>query len=268
MSTRKTPLAKEQLALTKKENAWIAARQRDKTPPLNRLLDTRIPAGLRKTLNDAFFAAFETIFSRGNAVIGKTFAVDDAQKTFEINRYAASVKPNRKHLRAFAKHANTASVQNTALSGAAGIGMGLLGIGLPDIPLLVGFLLKSMYQIAQSYGFGYETNEERYFILLLLECAASSGEDAVHHNTAVDAYLTILAKGEPMQVRDDILRMQMRHTADALSTSLLYVKFIQGIPLIGVVGGFSDMQITYAVSRYAEYKYRRRFFLANEKTLS
>lgn len=52
---------------------------------------------------------------------------------------------------------------------------------------------------------------------------------------------------------------QIRRTSDALSKELLYLKFVQGIPVVGVVGGLSDMVYQKKISDYAELKYRRRF---------
>ena len=39
----------------------------------------------------------------------------------------------------------------------------------------------------------------------------------------------------------------------------LYLKFVQGIPVVGVVGGLSDMVYQKKISDYAAIKYKRRF---------
>lgn len=52
------------------------------------------------------------------------------------------------------------------VSGVAGVGMGILGVGLPDIPVFTGMVLKSIYEIALSYGCEYESEGERRFILM------------------------------------------------------------------------------------------------------
>ena len=54
------------------------------------------------------------------------------------------------------------------VSGAAGMGMGLFGVALPDIPLFTAMLLKSLYEVALSYGYNYDELGEKYFILLLI----------------------------------------------------------------------------------------------------
>ena len=47
------------------------------------------------------------------------------------------------------------------ISGVSGIGLGLLGLGLPDIAVLTGLILKSIYEIAVSYGYDYQREEEQ-----------------------------------------------------------------------------------------------------------
>lgn len=59
-----------------------------------------------------------------------------------------------------------------------GIGLGVLGIGLPDIPLFTGMVLKSIYETAISYGFPYDTEEEQCYILKLISTALSRGDTA------------------------------------------------------------------------------------------
>ena len=52
---------------------------------------------------------------------------------------------------------------------------------------------------------------------------------------------------------------QRRRTADALSEALLYMKFLQGIPVAGVAGGISNTIYLKKITDYAELKYKRRF---------
>ena len=53
----------------------------------------------------------------------------------------------------------------------------------------------------------------------------------------------------------------MRLTANALSHELLYMKFLQGIPIAGIVGGVFDAVYLKRIADYADLKYRRRFLL-------
>ena len=50
-------------------------------------------------------------------------------------------------MRTFKKGAAASSRKNLLLSTAEGVGLGVLGIGLPDIPF-TGMILKSIYEVA------------------------------------------------------------------------------------------------------------------------
>lgn len=56
-------------------------------------------------------------------------------------------------------------------------------------------------------------------------------------------------------------------TASALSKELLYMKFVQGIPLVGAVGGAYDAVCMNRVQRYASSKYRRRYLYEHAEEL-
>ena len=47
--------------------------------------------------------------------------------------------------------------------------------------------------------------------------------------------------------------------ANCLSKELLYMKFVQGLPIIGAVGGAYDYVYMNKISKYAQLKYKRRF---------
>lgn len=58
---------------------------------------------------------------------------------------------------------------------------------------------------------------------------------------------------------------QMKRTADALSKELLYLKFVQGLPIVGVLGGVSDIIYQRKITEYASLKYKRRFLAERKK---
>ena len=95
------------------------------------------------------------------------------KQDYQVRQYTADVKQNSKSLRSFSKKARDTGTKNLLLSGVAGIGMGVLGIGLPDIPVFTGMILKNIYETALQYGYSYESREEKYFILLLIRGAVS-----------------------------------------------------------------------------------------------
>ena len=248
----------EYLRLCKAEAALLQRRQKKNAPLLTQLLSGRVPDRLQLTLRGAFFRAFESVFSRGSAVIDKTVSAEERGKTYEIRRYSAQLRPDRRNLRAFSRDAGSAQTKNLLLSGTVGTGLGLLGIGLPDIPVFVALLFKNIYETALSYGFDYKTPGEQYFILLLIQSALSAGEEAVRLERTVDAWIAAHRRIPAGIQTDAEFRRQLRASSDALADALLYMKFVQGIPIVGAVGGISDAVCMRQISEYSRLKYQRR----------
>ena len=159
------------------------------------------------------------------------------------------------HGQKIAGKAKEAGAGNLLLSGAAGIGLGVLGIGLPDIALFTGFMLKSVYEIALHFGFNYEEEDERIFILLLIRTALSYGDELKSANEELNFYIDYGRFTKKYTVDDCIVQ-----TASCLSKELLYMKFLQGIPVAGAIGGAYDAIYMKQIVKYAELKYRRRFY--------
>ena len=144
---------------------------------------------------------------------------------------------------------------NLAMSGAAGLGLGVLGIGLPDIALFTGLMLKSVYETALSFGFEYDSEEEKKFILRLIAGAMAYGEELLR----IDAELnTFIESGRyPLDADKAALTKQ---AAAGLSGELLCMKFLQGLPIVGALGGAYDAVYMKRINDYARLKYRRRFY--------
>lgn len=214
-----------------------------------------VPEKLESTLHTAFYKAFELIFDKGTPVIEKTYRKEKKQQDYKINAYAAEVRKSRRALRAFGRDAAAAKGFHMAVSAVEGVGMGILGMGIPDIPLFLGVLLKSIYEIALSYGFSYETDEEQIFILKLIRTAVSHDRELAEGNMELNLWMENPGERAFRAERSE----QIRRTSEALSAELLYLKFVQGLPVIGIVGGISDMTYQKKISDYAAMKYRRRF---------
>lgn len=257
--TSKTPLEKEWESLCKKEQKFLEKRRNKKETLLNGLLADKVPDKLQGTLDTAFEKAFYLIFEKGLGVIEKTYNKEKLESEYKVNAYADEVYGNRKTMRAFSKTAGKTGGINLAISGVSGVGMGFIGIGLPDIPIFTGMILKCIYEMALNYGFKYETEEEKYFILLLIEGAVSYGE----HLKLIDDRIESFVNTECLPT-DYVAANQIANTSSMLSKELLYMKFLQGIPLVGVVGGAYDAIYMKQIAEYAKMKYQKRFLLRYE----
>lgn len=169
------------------------------------------------------------------------------EKEYKIHKYADGVHKNRKSLQAFSKGADKVSGRNLTLSGLFGMGMGILGIGLPDIPVFMGMILRCIYEIAIKYGFDYHSGEEKYFVLLRIEGAVSHNHHLENVNNKIDTYI------KEQRIPDGYIPAEQAvSTSRMLSRELLYMKFLQGIPVAGVVGGAYDVVYMKQISEYAK----------------
>ena len=238
----------------KQEAAWLRKHKNRKEPLIHQKLDQKIPPKLKSTLNAAFVKAFSVVFQKGSGVIEKTYDKEELKQDYQVREYAAQLKNSRKGLRTFSRDAKKTGRKNFMISGGAGIGMGILGIGLPDILLFAGIAEKNIYEIALNYGCEYDSEEEKKFILMLIQGAVSYGEAAEAINQKIDDFIDSGEFAENMSLEE-----QITATAHQLSEELLYMKFLHGIPVIGVVGGAFDAVFMKRITDYAVLKYDRRF---------
>ena len=256
MFQRKRALDIEWEKLQKREKRFLSARENQKESFINQKLEEKVPTKLQETLDKAFAKAFGLIFEKGTGVIEKTFRPEEMKKDFKIKEFTNEVRQTRKSLKAFGKKAEATGNINLAVSGLAGVGMGILGVGIPDIPVFTGLIMKSIYEIALSYGFSYDTKEERRFILLLILGAVSCGEEMLVVDEQIDQYIE--SESLPYNYDESV---QIARTAAGLSKELLYMKFLQGIPVVGAVGGIYDAVYMKRITEYANIKYKKRFLI-------
>lgn len=246
-------IEKEWLLLMKQEARLGRKRLQEEAPAMEALLQDKVPPKLEQALSAAFGKAFSLVFSKGTALIEKTYSTEKRWARYQDNAQAVYERNDRRALRRFSKQAQGHCAAHVLFAGTEGACLGLLGIGIPDIPLFSAVLLRSLYEIAMSYGFSYDSQEERLFLLLLIEASLSRGEAFASADRQLNHWID-WGKEPPIP-----LETQLQHSAQALSSYLLYMKFIQGIPIVGALGGLSDGFCLRRVSKYAQLKYKRRF---------
>lgn len=250
---------KEWNQVLKKEMRFLKAGSRKKESFLGEKLKTVVPDGLRRSLDTAFFKAFTLIFEKGTTLIEKTCRKEERERVCLINQFAVGLKADRKSLSAFRRAAGKAGSKNLLISGVEGIGLGILGIGLGDIPLFTGMILKSLYEMAISYGYTYDKEPEQIFLLRLIEVSLTGGEELAEGTKELETFMRT-GCFEGRQAPAD-LDTQIGRTAKKLSGELLYMKFLQGIPIAGVVGGLYDAVYLQKIQQYAGIQYQKRFLM-------
>ena len=255
-----TPWEKEWKRLLAAEKRFLDGKRDDSRGLLEKFAENHMPDNVQETLHAAFKKAFGLVQKNGRFVIERAYPRKKREADYEIRAYAEELRGDKKALRAFRKEAAGIRRGNLALSAAEGVGLGILGIGLPDIPLFAGVILKSVYEIAVNYGFSYEEEEEQVFLLKVIGAAVSDRETCIKVNGELDEWIA----GE--RRFSETAEEQAGICAEALSRRLLYMKFIQGIPLAGALGGMSDAVCLKEILAFADLKYQKRFLLKRRKT--
>lgn len=240
----KNPLQIELDKIEKTENKLIKERLSIKTKSF------KIPPKMNDILKKAFNTAFDVVFSKGTCIIEKTYNKSEKEKDFLIRDFIFNNNPNKKEI----KKLKSKNINNIALSTAEGVGLGLLGIGLPDIVLFVGIVLKGVYEISMKYGIDYNSPKERMFILKLLEASMQKGDEFITVNNQINDVIE-----NDFIISDEDIEKQKIRTSNAFSDEMLIMKFIQGLPIIGVIGGFSNPIYYNKIISFVELKYRKRY---------
>lgn len=246
-----------------KELGYIADREHammkramKESPAWKNKVTEKIPEKVGHGLETAFFKAFSIVLEKGSGIIGRTFNRSEAEKDHQVRDFAVKLKGSRKELKRVRGGAANADLINTVATTVEGAGLGILGIGLPDIVLFISVILKGIYECATHYGRDFTDPHERYLILKMVEGSLSRRDDWVRLNGEVDE---LLMSG--YQPSEEEMREQIRRTADACAMDMLLQKFIQGLPLVGVLGGMANPVYYGKITGYAKTKYHKAYII-------
>ena len=268
-------LEKEWKAIEKREQRLAKLALQGKDSAWKGKLEEKVPPKVSRALEAAFCKAFALVFEKGTGIIEKSYDSADLRQAGRAKMlngdYVAqdavvidvgiNVDENGK----LCGDVDQASMEsrNLLLTTVEGIGLGALGIGLPDIVLFVGMLLKGIYETALRYGFSYDTPEERLWILKAMEASLTKGSGWLERNQAVDQIMA--GSVVPDQ---EALKRQRDRTAQTFAMDMLLLKFVQGLPLVGVLGGAGNPVYYRRVLRYVALKYRKRYLFQKREELA
>ncbi|WP_394525929.1 EcsC family protein [Lacrimispora sp. JR3] len=247
----------EENLLKKKENSFYKAA----IGPVADKMERFIPGKLKAALETAFYKGFRLVFEKGNFYIEKTYDKDKIQLEYDLNNYALGKRTERKYMKRLDRYSMQSQRINSSISVIEGGVLGALGIGLPDIPLFLSLVLKSVYEIALSYGYNYETQEEKAYILLLIRTAMTKQEKQKEFNQKLEELGACIDSGIVSEID---LEESIKTTSSIFSEALLTAKFIQGIPVVGAVGGIVNYNIIRKISRFAGVKYKKRYYMKEQ----
>ena len=254
-------LYKELQKINKQEEKWLSAKERDNV--VKDKIYEKVPDGLSHTLELAFEKAFSLVFLKGRIILEKTFDKEALQMEFAVGDQFVEQRQTKKSVKLLGKKQKRDNFINHASTTATGFGLGLLGMGLPDIPLLVSTILKGLYEVALSYGFSYESEEEQIYMLRLIRTALATGED--RRKVFLECFSPTDSEIVSSIDFETELTEEIKKTAKALSDALLVEKFVQGIPVVGVVGGFVNHTVYKKILFLGNLEYKKRYLLGKGK---
>lgn len=257
-------IQKELLRVERQEQSLRRAALRAKPSAWKAALEQKVPEKIHSGLESGFRKGFAIVFTNGRPIIEKSYRKEELKANHAIHDYAMQMKGGRKEWRYLRREAKQTDWLNLAVTTAEGVGLGALGIGLPDIVLFLGMLLRGIYETALHYGFDYENRWEQLLILKMMAAAMSTGEDWERRHSELDALL----KGEPQEVSEDIFTAQINQTASVFAVELLSLKFIQGLPVVGIVGGAANPVYYARVFKYVRCQYEKRYLQKQLKLIS
>ncbi len=225
-------------------------------------IESIIPEKIYVNLRAAFATAFNIIFEKGVDVIEKTYSKDRLLKDFESQDSAVDSIQTRRELRKFRSNVSSSKRWKSIITTAEGVGLGVLGIGLPDVVLFIGFILQSIYEVALKYGYDYNKSGERVLILKMMSAAISRRDKWIAADLEVEQLLR-----DPGEPDIDAVQTQIGVTADDFALDMLVLKFIQGLPVVGVVGGLSNPVYYNKIMEYVRLKYHKRYLLNKKEEM-
>lgn len=224
-------------------------------------LEQKIPEKVYTGLETAFCTGFSLVFKHGRKLIELTYKKETLKQEHILRDQAVQTEGSRRDFKQMQKNVRNAGLKNMAATTAEGMALGALGVGMPDVVLFLATLLKGVYETALHYGFEYETPEEQYLILRMMSASLKTGRAWLREDAKVEELL----QADAMGVDPEILQEQIKKTASAFAVDMLALKFIQGMPVVGFLGGAANPVYYRKVMDYVQRKYRKRYLLKQLK---
>lgn len=247
---------KEERLLEPKRPSFIGQKLRERTEPVRLQVEQKVPRkAVEKSaalLQAAFEKSFDVVLEKGSGLIAKTCSEQKLLEQYE--RFSGKPLSNWELSKLAAKAAARASA-NVVFSTVQGGLMGAIGIGLPDVPIFLAAVFKTLFEISLRFGFPCGTREEQLYQMLVI-CAAV-GEEADRRTAVAD--LDLLAREIQIGAGVSFEWQQVkRRAAEALCAAALTGKVVQGVPVVGVYGGFRNGALLRQIGAMAAVKYQQR----------
>lgn len=252
-----TPAEKELKSVKRQEAKLYTLKQKENNLLISGKISDKIPEKIYFGLESAFCKAFVTVFKQSHKIIERTYSRENIIAEYSVRNYAVDIKGSRKEIRKLHKNSDKNNILNTSISGIEGLALGVLGIGIPDIVIFLSILLRGVYQTALNYGFDYSSRHEQLLILKIMEASLRKGENWPELNEYVDE----LFLDNDREVSDAEFDLALRACASAFAADMLLMKFVQGLPIVGILGGAANPIFYNKVMKYVKLKYKKHYLI-------
>ena len=252
---RMEAIRKELQLVLRQEERRKAAVAKAKPARWKQELEQKLPAKVYDGLQSAFAKAFSLVFRKGGAILEKSYRKEERLTDHRVADYVLRHQGRRGELRRMRNTASKSNFANLTMTTVEGVGLGALGVGIPDIVLFITTLLRGIYETSLSYGYQYDTPAEQMLILKMMAASLTPGDEGELCDNEIDRMLVQM----PHVVGETELQEQLDKTAAAFAVDMLLLKFIQGLPVVGLLGGAANPVYYNKVMRYVELKYRKRY---------
>lgn len=185
---RTSPWEHSYQTMWRREQKFLSDYRTTRPDMLCSLLEERVPSGLTETLHQAFFRAFSLLFEKGEGIV--RWAAGSTAGGGVPGAPLCGRPAGRPSVPAgLFQGCDRAGQGSVVQAGVQGVGLGLLGIGLPDIPLFTLTLLKTIRETAVSFGFAGTETDEQVWILRLIEASLSSGTELEERNRMLNQFI-------------------------------------------------------------------------------
>lgn len=248
-------LLKEELKFIEKKPSQFLKKEKDF---LNSFIEHKTPEKIQITTEAVFQSAFEFIFEEGIDIIEKTYSKYKLQNEYENNKKEFNLKRNEKALKKFDKSVKTSNNISAFLTGVKSTALGTLGVGLPDIPIFVAEIIRVVYSTALKYGYSYENENEKIFILSIIAFALCKTSQKQKYSGICDNIAECIETEKNISIS---LKDMEYETSQILSKTVCGTKLIQGVMIAGILSSAGNISIINNVSKSAYLKYKKRFIM-------
>lgn len=256
-------LQRELAEIEKREVQIGKTAERSALSVMMKRIEGKIPDKVYKGLESVFIKAFTSVFEQGRTLIEKTYNREKILDDHSIMNYALEVKGRPRELKRMKFKARKGDLINFSVTALEGVALGALGIGLPDIVLFISTLFKGIYETALNYGYDYVNQKDQLIILKMMTVPLLRGDD----RAKADSELEAMFSGDTPLLSDEQFYGCLRECASLYAMDMLLLKFVQGIPIVGIFAGAVNPVYYKKIIGYAQLKYQKMFILKKLEAL-